>query len=65
MDLEQADKCIVDSGAAKHVSRSREVFATLIRGTGTQAMQSASIHVLPVEETGICTPLKFKWNNHV
>jgi hypothetical protein len=52
LDLEQADSWIVDSGAAKHVSGSREVFDTLGQASGSSAMQTASGHVLPVEGAG-------------
>jgi hypothetical protein len=51
LDLEQ-DSWIVDSGAAKHVTGSREVFDTLAQASGSNVMQTASRHVLPVEGTG-------------
>jgi hypothetical protein len=66
LDLEQADSWIVDSGAAKHVTGSREVFDTLAQTSGSNAMQTASGHVLPVEGTGtvnLSTSGEIKMNN--
>ena len=52
LDLEQEESWIVDSGAAKHVTGTRTVFSTLDPGSTSNAIQTASGHVLPVEGTG-------------
>ena len=52
LDLEQTNTWIVDSGATKHVTRSRKVFDSLESGNRSSAMQTNSNHILLKESTG-------------